>query len=206
MAAVAQSARVSATRDGLPVGQSQLRAPDQALGERTNKCSRARVPHSVSRREEAPTGALPPHPLPGSPRRRSEPLPGPPGHGAAPADAPPTFPPRLRAPGRWGLPVLPLARLPPLCTRSVQHPLNYAPQKTPRPILYYFFCWGRGSRQVGGVPEGLQHRLDYRFRFHLDIISQRGCPRDDYAGRSCAQDDAARSGPELPAQRVPARR
>lgn len=44
MAAVAQSARVSATRDGLPIGQSQLRAPDQALGKRINKCSRARIP------------------------------------------------------------------------------------------------------------------------------------------------------------------
>lgn len=44
VASVAQSARVFATRDGLLVGQSQLRAPDPALGERTNKCSLVRIP------------------------------------------------------------------------------------------------------------------------------------------------------------------
>lgn len=75
VAAVAQSARVSATRDGLPVGQSQLRAPDQALGERTNKCSRARIPAlGVTTGGDSGRPRSRPHPLPGS-SRRSEPPP-----------------------------------------------------------------------------------------------------------------------------------
>lgn len=73
VASIAQSACVFATREGLLVGQSQLRAPDQALGERTNKCSLVRIPalgvtdgRRLGTRSRLLTN-LPPPDLPGAP-------------------------------------------------------------------------------------------------------------------------------------------
>lgn len=105
VAAVAQSARVSATRDGLPVGQSQLRAPDQALGERTNKCSRARIPAlAVTTGGDSGQPRSRPHAPSlarcGAPR----PFPSAPSHGATRLDSYQTFPPWARDPGLRGLP------------------------------------------------------------------------------------------------------
>lgn len=126
MAAVAQSARISATRDGLPVGQSQLRAPDQALGERTNKCSRAQIPAlGVTTGGDSGRPRSRPHPPSPARCRTPRPLPSAPSRGAAGPDSHQTFPPWARDPGLRGLPAHPLPPVPPrasLWTKSEQLP------------------------------------------------------------------------------------
>lgn len=112
VAAVAQSARVSATRDGLPVGQSQLRAPDQALGERTNKCSRARISAlGVTTGGDSGRPRSRPHPPSLARRGAQSPLPSAPRLRATRSDSHQTFPPWARDPGLWGLPARPFPRL-----------------------------------------------------------------------------------------------
>lgn len=67
-------------------------------------------------------------------------------------------------------------------------------------------CFGEGLFRSGDIPRVCRAPLALLFRLHLDIIFERSCPQDDHAGRRCAQDDAARAGAELPAQRIPAGR
>lgn len=155
VAAVAQSARVSATRDCLPVGQSQLRAPDQALGERTNKCSRARILSlGVNyRRRLRPSALSPPPPSPALRSARSPPCPGPPALGS-PAQTPSKlFRPGLEILDSGASPPAPLLSVPSRAsprTRSEQSPLA-------RPSLSLQPFWGgalhaRGSSRGSPAP------------------------------------------------------
>lgn len=157
MAAVAQSARVSATRDCLPVGQSQLRAPDQALGERTNKCSRARIP-SLGVTTGGDSGCPRSRPYPPSLARRGvlSPLPSAPSSRATSPDSYQTFLPSARDPGLRGLPACPFSwfHLEPLPGLGASSPPSRGP-----PSLSSLF--GEGLSTFGEVSEG--HQRHARF-------------------------------------------
>lgn len=192
VAAVAQSARVSATRDGLPVGQSQLRAPDQALGERTNKCSPAGIPALgvTTRGDSGRAPVLAPR----------APFPAPQLRGGSPRIAPEFSAPGL---GSWarGPPACP-SRLPP---RAASGPGARGPRARAPPSLS-----GACGEELFARPRapGVTRRtaLAGPRRLHLDLIPEPRRPQDDHAGRRSAQDDAAGPGAELPTQRVPAGR
>lgn len=133
--------------------------------------------------------------------RRSEPPP----QRSQPRGRSPSFAPNFSAlgSGSWtlGPPCPPLSPVQPrasLWTRSEQPPPRVPPLA---PVFL-----GRGSPRSGELPRVTSASLVLLFRLHLDIISKRRCPQDDHTGRSCAQDDAAGPGAELPAQRIPAGR
>lgn len=149
VAAVAQSARASATRDGLPVGQSQLRAPDQALGERTNKCSRAQIPAlGVTTGGDSGRPRTAPGPPASARRGAQSPLPSAPSRGAARPASHQTFPPWARDPGLWALPARPFPRfnLEPLFGLGASNPL-------PVSLLSLQSFWG-GALHVRGSCRG----------------------------------------------------
>lgn len=153
VAAVAQSARVSATRDGLPVGQSQLRAPEQALGERTNKCSRARLLSlGVNyRRRLRPSALSPPPPFLARRSARS-----PPAQGLQPWGHQPRLLANFSALGSRSS-----TQGPPSLSRFCRfqiEPLPGVGESSPPargpPSLSSLF--GEGLSTLGGVPEGHQ--------------------------------------------------
>lgn len=154
VAAVAQSARVSATRDGLPVGQSQLRAPDQALGERTNKCSRARIPAlGVTTGGDSGRPRSHPHPPPWLVAALAAPSPAPPAAGPLAQTRTKLLRPGLAIPdSEASLPAPFPGSFP---SRSLDEE-RAALLPTSLPLFPAFL--GRGSPRSGAVPESRQHR------------------------------------------------